>query len=77
MIRQIYNPKQTGQNIAYYRESRGMTKTDLASAIGKTESIVRKYENGQIDIPQVALAKLATVLRVFPNMLIKFDAENV
>ena len=54
-----------------------MTQTDLASAIGKTESIVRKYENGQIDIPQVALAKLATVLRVFPNMLIKFDTENV
>ncbi len=72
MYNVTYNQKQTGDNIRYYREVHGWSQSRLASAIKKTESSVRKYEAGLVEIPLSVIADICTVLRVAPLEILEF-----
>lgn len=53
---------QIGEKIRSYRKLRGLTQKELAQKINKTESSVRKYEKGLIDIPLNVLESIAKAL---------------
>ncbi|ADZ84492.1 helix-turn-helix domain-containing protein [Cellulosilyticum lentocellum] len=38
-------------NINAFRKARGITQKKLAEMIGRTESSIRKYENGMVEPP--------------------------
>jgi|GEM_PF-2126916 len=73
------NIEKLGQNIKHYRNLKGLTQKELASKINKTESSVRKYERGLVDIPNRVISEIAEVLGVTINDLIqepdKFKSE--
>lgn len=54
--------KQIGLNIKSYRKKRGFTQRYLASRIGRTESSIRKYELGIVQIPTDVLEQIASEL---------------
>lgn len=56
------NLEYIGSQIRKYRKRENMTQKELAQRIGKTESSIRKYEKGLVDIPNVVLEKIANVL---------------
>lgn len=51
-----------GLNIKAIREKRKISQSRLGEMIGKSESTIGNYENGNIDIPCSALLKLAEAL---------------
>jgi transcriptional regulator with XRE-family HTH domain len=51
--------KEIGANIKQYRKSKKMTQQELGNKIDKTESTIRKYENGSIEVPLSVLAQIA------------------
>lgn len=62
-----------GQNIKYYRKQKGLTQKELASLISKTESSVRKYEKGIIDIPNKVVSEISLALNVTSEQLLGLD----
>jgi transcriptional regulator with XRE-family HTH domain len=59
-----------GQNIKYYRMQKKLTQKDLGSKISKTESSIRKYEKGIVDIPNKVISEIADALDVSMNDLL-------
>ena len=53
-----------GQSIKFYRKKAKLYQRDLARAINKSESSVRKYEEGKIQVPHEILNKIADALGV-------------
>lgn len=53
-----------GQTIKIYRKQRKMTQSQLAEAIGKKETTIRKYENGDIEPPLSVLQDLSIIFGV-------------
>ena len=53
-----------GANIQKFRKFKKETQKGLATAIGKTESTIAKYERGLVEIPLSVLHNIATVLSV-------------
>lgn len=51
-----------GSKIKKLRKEKKMTQSQLAEKIGKTESSIRKYEKGLIEIPLSVLEDIAKVL---------------
>ncbi len=56
------NNSEIGLNIKKGRKRVNMTQQVLADKIGKTESTIRKYENGSIEIPMSVLELIADAL---------------
>lgn len=64
----------TGERIKHFRESIGITQTELAAMIGTTKQTVYKYENGIITcIPSDKLEKLSAALHVTPNDILGWN----
>lgn len=56
------------------RESRGMSREQLAVTVGRSFSAIRHYEDGTIQPSMAALERLAAALDVHPGDLFD-DAE--
>ena len=57
------NYVEIGKNIKRFRNGK-MTQKELARRIGKTESSIRKYEKGLVEIPLRVIHDIADVLNV-------------
>lgn len=53
--------------LAEARKGKGMTQAEVATALGKPQSFVAKYENGERRIDVVEFVDIATVLDIEPN----------
>ncbi len=49
------------------RKAKGMTQADVAKALGKPQSFVAKYENGERRIDVVEFVDIAAALGVVPG----------
>lgn len=58
--------KEFGQRVRIARKKKKMTQVDLAEAISKKESTIRKYENGSIKPPWDIIEQIASILEVSP-----------
>lgn len=56
--------KEIGKRIKLHREQAGLSQTKLGAAINRTESSIRKYENGDIEAPLSTLEKIADELNI-------------
>lgn len=56
--------KKLGAEIKKYRKLSGLTQSELASLVGKTENSIKQYEAGSAEIPLSVLELMATVLDV-------------
>lgn len=56
---EMLDNKEIGLNIKKYRKSIKMTQQELGNLINKTESTIRKYENGTIEVPLSVLTQIA------------------
>lgn len=70
------NWEEIGARIKLVRESRGMTQTDLASRIRKTESSVRKYESGLTEVPLSVLSNISSVLGISISWVLGIESSN-
>lgn len=60
-----------GKRVARWRDLAGMTQTDLAERVGRTQAWVSQVENGHLAVTKRdTLLKLANALRVDPQQLI-------
>lgn len=62
-----------GYNIKKQRKQNKMTQQELGNKIGKTESTIRKYENGSIEVPLSVLDSIAKVFGINPLSLLEYD----
>lgn len=63
------------QLLADARRKKGLTQTDLAAALGKPQSYVSKYENGERRLDPIELVDIAKVLDCRPAALLR-DLEG-
>lgn len=56
--------KAVGLKIKEYRKKKKLTQKELAELINRTESSIRKYEKGLIEIPNSILEKIAQALEI-------------
>ncbi len=70
-----------GLNIKAARKKMKMTQRELADHIGKVESSIRKYEKGEVEIPNSVLEQIASTLQTDIAKLIgifsPFEDENL
>lgn len=71
------NKTQIGLNIKLYRKRAGLTQKQLAFKIGKTESSVRKYELGLVQVPTDVLDTIASALKTSPFALLGADKSDL
>ncbi len=69
------NNVKIGSKIKQLRMINQMTQKELARCIGKTESSVRKYEKGLIEIPLNVLEEIAKALNASKQVLLA-DADE-
>lgn len=65
-----------GSNIKKFRQAASLTQQQLADALDKTESTIRKYENGSIEAPLSTLYKICNILNIEIWDLIGVDRET-
>jgi transcriptional regulator with XRE-family HTH domain len=53
-----------GSKIKYYRTKKRITQKELGNLIGKSEITIRKYESGDIQVPNNVLQAIASALDV-------------
>lgn len=58
------------------RKEKNLTQSELGKLIGKTESSIRKYEKGTINIPMKVVDQIAAALDVNPSYLLGWE-ENL
>jgi transcriptional regulator with XRE-family HTH domain len=63
---------ESGKAIRKFREERGLTQTELAEKIGTTQSMIGKYERGEIDLSLSRLAEIANVLNITPDNIMGY-----
>lgn len=61
------------RGIAYYRKQRKMSQIELAEAIGVRQSTISAYENGTRSPMVSTFARIADVLGVSMDELVKHD----
>lgn len=66
-----------GNKIKKLRREQGLTQQDIAKIIGKTESSIRKYEKGLVNIPMDVIVKLANALNVKAYDLVGENADKI
>lgn len=71
--------EQIGSRIKMSREREGLTQKELGEAVGRTESTIRKYEKGLIEVPRSVIERIALTLHTDLAFLmgIKVDAKNI
>ena len=71
--------RQIGENIRFYRRERNITIEQLGTAIGKSKSVVSKYENGIVPMDVDSLWKIAETLGIEMSKLTetKVDEERM
>ena len=65
--------KTTGSKIKQARKRKGLTQKELAESINRTESSIRKYEKGLVEIPNSILEQIAVVLDVNVSDLMSWE----
>ncbi len=70
------NYKDVGQNIFIYRKHNNLTQRALGKLIGKSEATIRKYEKGEVEIPNSVLELLSNALDVNISQLLSWDVET-
>lgn len=65
-----------GMNIKQARKQKKMKQKELAELIGRTESSIRKYEKGLIDVPNKVIGLIARTLDVSPAELLGIPTIN-
>lgn len=65
-----------GENIRKIRESKGMSRKQLADKLGITEMSVGRYENNQREPKYVTLTKIAEVFDINIKELIDCEDRN-
>lgn len=53
------------------REKRGLTQIDVSKKLGRPQSFVSKYENGERRLDVIEFLEVADVLGIEPSRLIK------
>jgi len=61
---------QPGNHLAAIRKTRGVTQVDLSSRLGITQSMLSKYERGDLRLHGAMLARLAEILSVSTDELL-------
>ncbi len=64
------------KNLKTYRKKAGFTQKTLGEKILKSEISIRKYENGNTNIPPATLFDLCSALNVSSNTLLGDDKEK-
>ena len=67
------NSIEIGKNIKMQRKNKKLTQQELAERIGRTESSIRKYEKGLVQIPIDLLEQIASILEVSPFELMGLE----
>ena len=65
-----------GKNIKHYRQKRKITQKQLAEMVGKSYSVIQKYEIGLVEPPLSVLEKIAAVLGVSLHLLYGVSEEE-
>ena len=65
-----------GQSIKQHRKRAKLTQEELAERIGKTESSIRKYEKGLVQIPIETIERIAEVVGVTGFDLMGLEYHN-
>lgn len=61
-----------GQAIRKLREEAGLTQTQLADKIGTTQSMLGKYERGELDFSLTRLVEIARALEITPDKIMGY-----
>jgi len=64
------------KRIAKLRKERGFTQVELAKKLKAPQSIISRYERGELRLHGDLLIKLAKVLEVTPNDLLGIDSDS-
>lgn len=67
----------TAKRIKELRELRGLTQRQLAEKIHKTESSIRKYEKGLVNIPFSTIEDIASALGTYWMDIVKLSEEEM
>jgi transcriptional regulator with XRE-family HTH domain len=70
------NNVEIGERIKHYRQAKKITQKQLASMIGKTESSIRKYEKGLVEIPISVIENIAFSLDIPVKKIYITDEKN-
>ena len=65
-----------GQNIAYYRKLQHLTQTDLAKLVDMKQVSVATIEGGKVGTTIKTLKRIADVLHIDPQQLLKIPARQ-
>ncbi|MDO4555066.1 MAG: helix-turn-helix transcriptional regulator [Lachnospiraceae bacterium] len=65
-----------GNRIRYLRKQQKMTSEMLAAKIGKSRSMISKYESGRAAVDLITLEKIAKALGVSLSMLVEYPEEE-
>lgn len=65
--------RQVGENIRFYRREKNITIEQLGKAIGKSKSMVSKYETGIVSMDVECLCKIAETLGIKMSKLIELE----
>lgn len=77
MTKRQHNAVEFGLRVAALRDARGLSRKDLARALGMgSESAISEIENGRNQKGYEQLACMAYVLGTTPNILLGFEAET-
>src|SRR6476646_2174203 len=72
------NAMTIGDRVAYYRRRRGLSQVALAGLAGRTESWVRKIENGRAELDRLSvISVVARALDVAISDLLPDDVATV
>jgi len=64
------------KRIAKYRKERGLTQVELAKKLRAPQSILSRYERGELRLHGELLMRLAKILDVTPNDLLGFQSDG-
>lgn len=68
--------RQVGENIRFYRREKNITIEQLGKSIGKSKSVVSKYENGLVSIDVDSLWKIAETLGIKMSKLTELKVNK-
>jgi transcriptional regulator with XRE-family HTH domain len=62
--------------ISVLREARGWHRTVIAAEFNIGERTVRRWENGEVEIPSTVIPRLADMFDVTPEYLMAWDRQE-